>query len=183
MKTLWMPSLVVAAVFGLACVAGAGERGMGPPAGPLQQILEHAKELNLTADQRTKVEALSKEMGGARDGAMREKLKDNPELAREMKEARQSGDQAKIKEAREKMREKMGANAPGAPAEGKRGEVMQKLTQILTPEQMKQVKEMREKNAQEGGGPRRGKDGAGGGDANKGNKPDASKGVPNPFDN
>jgi Spy/CpxP family protein refolding chaperone len=172
------------AALGFVCLTQAGERGAGPPPGPLQQILANAKELNLTEGQRTKVEALSKEIGAGREGgAMREKLKDHPELAREMKEARDSGDQAKIKAAREKMREQLGVNAPGAAADGKPREILQKLQSIQTPEQMQKVREMREKNMQQGGGPRRGGRDSAPSSGEKNNKPDPSKGVPELFEN
>ena len=175
--------LLIVASLAFVGIARAGQRLSGPPPGPLQQILEHAKELNLTEEQHTKVDALSKEIGGAREGNMREKLKEHPELAREMKEARDSGDEAKIKAAREKMREKLGPNAPGAAADGKPREIMQKLQQILTPDQMQKIREMREKNMQQGGGPRRGGKDAPPSSGEKNNKPDPSKGVPELFEN
>src|SRR5258708_2652813 len=115
------------AVVALSClafsVARAGQPfGSGAGTGPLQNILQHADELKLTEDQKTKIQALMKETG-PESPAMREKMKDNPELlkiTRELKEARESKDEAKLKELREKMREAMakdggpGKGAPGA---------------------------------------------------------------------
>src|SRR5262245_54785548 len=126
MKTNWVLAALVVAVFGLFSVK-AGERPAGPRGGgPVQEILDHAKELNLTADLKTKLEALQKEMSGQRGDAagMREKMKDNPELrevAKEMKAARESGDEAKMKELREKIRAKT-AGADGKPGEAKPGD-------------------------------------------------------------
>src|SRR5213078_3281959 len=97
--TRLIPRIALIVALGCFGLVRAGEKGMAPP-GPLQQILEHAKQLNLTDEQRTKIEALSKEMGHE-GGPLREKLKEHPELAREMKEARDSGDEAKLKAARE----------------------------------------------------------------------------------
>lgn len=178
MKSRWIVLLSVS-MLGFACVR-AGERGMRPGAGgPLQQVLEHSKELGLSEEQKTKIEALIKENAPARENAMRERMKDNPELAKEMREAR--GDPEKMKAVREKMREKMEKDGPG---EAKRGEGVAKIADILSREQMQKLREIREKQGGEGGpGPRRGgREGQRGGSSNEGNKPDPSKGVPDPFD-
>lgn len=187
MKTHWKLSVI--AVAAMTCMtistARAGERG-GMGGGPLQHILDSAKELNLTEDQKTKLQALAKEHAANRDpAAMKEKFKNNPammETLKEMKAARESGDEAKMKELRAKMMANGGGEG-GGKGENAHGEILQKLMQILTPEQMKKLKEMRENSGEHKGLERRGKEGK---EAEKGddksNKPDASKGVPVPFE-
>ncbi|HLX63972.1 MAG TPA: hypothetical protein VKX17_22055 [Planctomycetota bacterium] len=175
------------AILALALVARAADKPAGPPAGPLQQILEHAKELGLTDDQKTKIEALIKENGAAGPGAFREKLREHPELLKEMKEARDSGDETKIKEVRAKIAEKLGmkdAGGPAAAADGKRGEIIGKLAQILTPDQMQKLKEFRQERMANGAGAGRGnKNDNSNSNSNSNNKPDTSKGAPSVFDN
>ena len=184
MKTRWIFMTMAVLAFGCVNVARAGDKPAAPPPGPLQQILDHAKELGLTDDQKTKVEALIKENGGAA-GAFREKLREHPEMLKEMKEARDSGDETKIKETRQKIAEKLGVtNAGGAGADGKRGEVIGKLAQILTPEQMQKLKEFRQERMADGARPGRGNKSDSSNSSSSGNnKPDTSKGAPSVFDN
>ncbi len=162
--------------------AADGEKKRERPAGgPVQNILDHAKELNLTDDQKTKLEALAKATPAREPGAMREQMKEHPELRdtmKEMKAARESGDQAKVKELRAKIQTTIGAEPAKdgtKPAEA-RAEAAAKIATILTPEQMKKLKELRESGAM---GPAAKGPGA---PAENKNKPDASKGVPDPFD-
>lgn len=169
---------------GLTLSTRAGERerkGGMANGGPIQHILEASKELNLTEDQKKKLHAIAKEFTAGHDfESIREKAKDNPELRevmKEMKAARDSGDEAKMKELREKFRSKAGDGEKGR--DGAKGGVLAKLKDILTPEQMMKLKEIREKNGEGRGG----REGAGrDGDEEKRSKPDASKGVPDPFD-
>jgi len=183
-------ALIALAAIVLALDARAGQPGGkadGPRAGLIEQILEHATELNLTADQKTKLEALQKENVAKLGENMREKMKNDPaarEVMKEMREARQSGDEAKIAAAREKVKEKLGADGlPGAgkPGEGG-GDMREKLQKILTPEQMVKVKEIMENNRgkMREGGPR-GKGGES--KEEKGQKPDPTKEPPKVFDN
>ena len=151
--------------------------------GPVQRILDHATELNLSADQKTKLEALQKETTAKMGGEMREKFKDNPEaqeIFKELKAARDSGDETKLKAAREKYRAFALKNGAGdgkiaAGGAAKMGELREKLSAILNPEQLKQVKEILDA-ARSGAGA-----GAGGG-TEKGQKPDTSKEAPKVFE-
>lgn len=175
----------------LAMSAHAGQpRGDGPQGGLIGQILQHATELNLTADQKTKLEALQKENAGKLGDNMREKAKNDPamrEVMKEVREARQSGDEAKIAAAREKMREKMGTD--GTPGAGKPGEaggdLREKLSKILNPDQMAKVKDIMESNrGKMKDGPGGGRPGRGGDSKEeKGQKPDSNKEPPKVFDN
>ncbi len=189
MKSKWILTALAVVAMGCLSISSLGAAdggGLGKGNGPLQQLLDHAKELNLTDDQKTKVEALQKEIGGAmRDpAAMREKLKEHPELReimKELKAARDAGDEAKLKELREKLRAAQGPDAPAKPGEGGRGEIIQKLAQILTPDQMQKLRALREQSG--GPGPRAGGPGGKAPAADdKRAKPDASTGVPDPFD-
>ncbi len=183
MKTHWMLSAIAVATIACTTIsaARAGERG-GMGGGPIQHILDAAKELNLTEDQKTKLHALAKELGATHDpAAMKEKFKNNPamlETLKEMKAARESGDETKLKELRAKLMASGGEG--GGKGEGAHGEIVQKLMQILTPEQMKKLKEMRENAGERKGIELRPTDSDKGN--NKSNKPDASKGVPVPFE-
>lgn len=163
--------------------AQAGEKGKGAGAdreGPIQRILSHATELNLSADQKTKLEAIQKENAAKVGVDLREKFKDNPEaraIFKELKEARDSGDEAKLKTAREKYREFALKNSDGKAAAGgaaKMGELREKLAEILTPMQLKQVKEILDAA--------RAKTGGNGGGTEKGQKPDSSKEAPMVFE-
>lgn len=184
MKTRWVVlTITVAASSLLSFSACAAERGGLAGGGPLQHILDAAKELNLTEDQRTKIQALAKELGAGHDpAAMKEKFKNDPakmELLKEFKAARESGDEAKLKELRAKLFAGAGGEGAGK-GEGIR-DMFQKLRDILTPDQLAKLKEMREKNGERPGAGARSKEGDKGAD-NKSNKPDASKGVPVPFE-
>lgn len=169
--------------FGLHSVRAA-ER---PAGGPLQKILDIAQELELSEDQKTSLKALVKEFTAEHAGkeGMREKAKSNPEMMetlKELKAARESGDEAKLKELRQKLVAEGGG--AGGKGEGGRGEIIKKLAEILTPAQLKKLKELREANGGGGGGrgERGGKNKTESDSNDKTNKPDASKGVPNPFE-
>ncbi len=173
--TRWM--LLSMAVVAMSCATlTAFERGAGAGNGPIQHILDNAKELNLSDDQKTKLQALVKEVAGSHDkGAMAEKIKNNPELRetfKEMKAAKEAGDEAKLKELRQKLM--AGEGKAGAGKGEGHGEILQKLAQILTPEQMKKLKEMRESRENKGSAASNSND--------KASKPDASKGVPKVFE-
>ena len=113
--------------------------------------------------------------------AMREKIRNNPELRetlREMKAARESNDEARMKELRQKIASEMGGAGGIAKGEAGHGEFIKKLAAILTPDQMQKLKAMREAKGE-------GRAAAGAGQSaapDKTQKPDASKGVPNPFE-
>lgn len=174
MKTTLICTLLAMCVFGASQAAEnkAGKRDFPMAGGPLQHILEHAKELNLTAEQKTKLEALVKEMAG---GDKREKLKENPEareLFKEMMEARKSGDEEKLKLLRQKMMEKVGGG------NGQEG-LLPKIASILTPEQMKQVREIAQEARAKMGEKFGGKDG--GKPEDKSTRPDPNKGAPEVF--
>lgn len=187
MKTRWMLMATTCVALGCLTLKAADRPNAG--GGPIQHIIDNAKELNLTDDQKTKLQALVKDFTAGHDASgMREKAKNNPELRetlKEMKAAKDSGDEAKMKELRQKLMSETGGaaagkdGAKGAGAGAGHGEFIQKLAQILTPDQMQKLKDMREA----GGG------GAGGrgskpdtSSTDKANKPDASKGVPKPFE-
>lgn len=175
-----VPTLAVALVFTLAASTaraeagqGGGKFGMGKAGGPFEFILEHSKDLNLTADQKKSIEDLKQKAM-----ANIEKFRQDPELRKlmqEMKDARQSGDTEKMKSLREELRGKMGNG------EGKDGP-LEEIKKILNADQLAKVKELR---AAEGGGKGEGKGmrekhAAGGGDEQA--RPDPAKGAPPVFD-
>jgi hypothetical protein len=112
------------------------ERAMG--GGPIEFILEHEKELNLTDAQKKQL----KEQEGKNKEKM-EKMMKSPEMRaqmEEMREARKSGDEEKMQEFRRKMMEKM------AGGEGQRpGAMLGELASILKPDQLAKLRELREK--------------------------------------
>ena len=176
---------LVLSVLACALSLSAGERpnkkgegdGPGGPGGKrvpeIDFILDHAKELNLTADQIKKINEQKNKIEDRREKMMKDPA--NKELYKEMMAARKSGDEDKLRELREKVKEKMAAG--GGAGEDMRDE----FVRILTPEQLAKLKEIRET---EGPGMRKGeRGGPGGKGGGEGQKPDPKKGVPSLFDN
>jgi Spy/CpxP family protein refolding chaperone len=159
---------------------GQGQGGQGgdqpgprrpPPGGPLQEILDHAKELNLTEDQVAQLEALKKDFRpppppGDKAGK-REKRGDKPNGDGQKPAGDMGGDKP------EKPRD-----PPPPPPNEKQAELFAKIREILTPEQMEKLREIHEKQPKPPGG----KGGQGGGGDKGGNKPDNSKGAPKVFE-
>jgi Spy/CpxP family protein refolding chaperone len=179
-------SMLRATVFCSVCLAfsapslTAGEKGerkkmMEAPGGQeFDFIKKHEKELNLTGEQKKKIEALEEKSQKFRD-----KMKEDPDtrmLFKEVKEARQAGDEAKLHEIQKKIREHMQKQAGGEPP-------IAELKNILTPQQLIKLKELREA---EGGGDMKGmrerrKEKAEG-PAKPQERPDPNKGAPSLYD-
>jgi Spy/CpxP family protein refolding chaperone len=185
MKTVVRAFLLSVLALGLTLSAGEkgnkkdGEGKGGPGGGGMMKrtpeldfVLDHAKDLNLTGDQKKKINDLKDKVETQREKVMKDP--ENRELMKEVMAAKKSGDEEKLRELHQKVREKM--NKGGG--EDMAGE----LFKILQPDQLAKLKELREAE----GGPRGGKMAGGkggGGKAPEGQKPDASKGVPSLFDN
>jgi len=183
----WMTGLAMVAVVCTATgTARAFERGAAMAGGPLQHIIEARKELDLTEAQVTKLKALVKEFEASHDtGAIKDKIKNNPEMRetmREMKAAKESGDENRMKELRKKMLGEEGGKGGIAKGEGGHGDFIKKIAEILTPEQMQKMKAMREAKGDGPGGKLGGKGKGDNAPTDKAQKPDATKGVPNPFE-
>jgi len=181
MKTLVRAFLLSVLALGLTLNAGekpnkgdggGGKGGIGKRTPELDFILDHAKDLNLTGDQKRQIDALKEKIESAREKIMKDP--ENRELMKEVAAARKNNDEEKMKELREKVREKM-AKSGGE-------DIAADIFKILQPDQLAKLKELRES---EGGG--RGKMAAGGkgpgGKPAEGQKPDPNKGVPSLFDN
>ncbi len=103
--------------------------GTQAPGGGMRQLLQRLpEELNLTPEQRTQYDALVAEQRAA--GA--ERMREMQALREQMRQAREQGDTAKAAELEQQIR----GQAPG-------GEFMQKLEQLLTPEQKTKLAELR----------------------------------------
>src|SRR5262249_27059482 len=100
-------------------------------------ILEHAQDLGLTSDQKTKLTEIETKVKAAR-----EKMKDDPdvkEIGRELYELKESGaDEEAMRPVRKRMREAMKKKA-GMSMES----VMQEMAKILSPVQHKNLAELR----------------------------------------
>lgn len=185
MTTLLRALLLCSLTLGLSLSAGEkgnnkgegnkGEGGKGGGMGMLKRTpeidfaLEHAKELNLTAEQKKKLNDLKNKIEDQREKAMKD-----PEAREVMKEvmaARKSGDEEKLRQLHEKVREKMGGKNGGE-------ELMADFPKIFTPDQLAKLKELHKAE----GGPSKGGKGAGG-KSPEGQKPDPKKGVPSLFEN
>lgn len=150
-----------------------GGMGMGKRTPEIDLALDHAKELNLTPEQKKKLNDLKNKVEDQREKAMKDP--ETRELFKETMAARKSGDEEKLKQLQQKVREKMAAKGGGE-------DLSSEFVKILQPDQLAKLKELREAE----GGPRGGKMAGGGGGkgaAPEGKKPDASKGVPSIFDN
>ena len=144
--------LLCASVMGFE--KGEGRKGMdgqgpgGPQRKPFDMVLNHAKELDLTEDQKSKLLAMQKEEEGKMEqerAAMREKMKDDPEAKehfREMMEARKNNDTAKMEELKKQMREKMEKNGGGEKMKARGEDMKAKIAQVLTQEQMAKLKDV-----------------------------------------
>ncbi len=107
------------------------QEGPGAQAGGanLRQLIQRLpEELNFTPEQREQYDALLAEQRAA--GA--ERMRQMQELREQIRQAREQGDTAKAAELEQQMR----GQAPGS-------EFMQKLEQILTPEQKAKLAELR----------------------------------------
>ncbi len=175
MKTMSVAVLLSVAFLSATLSARAGEKG-GMRDGPIGKILEHAKELGLTDEQTKKLEALKTELRGKMGGGMeklREVAQSDPKLREELKEAR--GNPEKMKEVMQKVREKTGGAGAG---NGPRGELIEKLKEILTPDQLVKVKAILEEGREKGAGGR----GQGGKAEPKGAEPDRNSAPPKVFE-
>jgi hypothetical protein len=123
--------------------AAEGKRNKGDKPlreGGIEFIVEHAQDLALTADQKTKLTELESKVKAAR-----EKMKDDPdvkEIGRELYELKESGaDEEAMRPVRKKMREAM---------EKKSGMTMesvgQEIGKILSPVQLKKLAELRKES-------------------------------------
>lgn len=189
LKTLHTHALVaVALVIGVAVQAGdaPNTKGKGknkPGAGAANEkegiefILDHEKDLDLSATQKKQLEDIN-----AKIAKEREKLIQDPEmleLFKEQKEAKDSGDQEAVHAARKKIRQAMEKKG-GLKFEN----VVAEVGRILTPPQLKKLAELRKdagmdpnpvKTARE----EKKEDTA---DANR-SHPDVNKGAPSLYDN
>jgi Spy/CpxP family protein refolding chaperone len=167
---------VLAAALSLSAGEKPGNKGDGPGPGgkrgapEFDFILDHAKDLNLTPDQTRRIKELKEKVESKREAVM--KSPENRELYKELMAARKSGDEEKLKDLREKVKEQMAKSGGGGE------DLKDQLMQILQPDQLAKLKEIRES---EGGGMKKGERGPGG-KAPEGKKPDPSKGTPKLFE-
>ena len=98
-------------------------------------IEKHEKELNLTPEQKKKLDALKKKFEELRESMRKDP--DTRELFKELKEAREAKDEAKLKALREKVREMLAKKSGGE-------SILAETMKILAPEQLKKLKELRE---------------------------------------
>lgn len=169
--------------------AGGGQEGGGPgggerqPGGPggfgallapppgmvLDFILQHDGDLNLTAEQKAKLEELKKnlppppEKPPAPDAELKE-------LFKKMREAMKNGDTETAKALRQQIAEKLKQANPEA------GKTMEAIKAVLTPEQLEKFRELWRSTAK--GGEGRGQGGQGGG--NQGGQRGGSRGGGGP---
>ena len=146
---------------------------MDGPAQEFEFIKKHDKELDLTAEQKKKIDALQEKAEKTR-----EKMRDDPDtrkLFTEVKEARKSGNEAKLQELQAKVREMMQKQTGGEP-------IMAELRNILTPQQLAKLKDLREAEGMKGPRERR-KEKADGGATKTQERPDPAKGAPSLYDN
>jgi Spy/CpxP family protein refolding chaperone len=170
--------MMVLCVFSAALFAGdKGERKMGKmmegPGQEFEFIKKHDEELDLTSEQKKKIDALQEKAEKTR-----EKMKDDPDtrkLFTEIKEARKGNDEAKLQELQGKVREMMQKQTGGEP-------IMGELRNILTPKQLIKLKELREGEGMKGPRERR-KEKMDGGAEKTQERPDPAKGAPSLYDN
>jgi hypothetical protein len=178
-----MIAIIFMAVQGASAGDGTGGKGKnkGPAAGGnnkegVEFILQHEKDLDLTADQVKKLEDVS-----AKVNTQREKLRDDPEmqeLYKDAKEAQDSGDKDAIRAARKKIREAVEKKS-GLKVEN----VIADVAKILNPKQLKKLAELRKENGMENPAKTAAADKqAEKEDANH-KKADVAKGPPNLYDN
>ena len=170
-----IPTVVLSltcALLSMPVSAGPGKGGKGGMMGdgPIAFILEHGKDLNLTADQIKSLEALKEKVAAAVEKAMQD-----PEVRKimqEMRDARKSGDKDKMQSLREELqglRQKDGAGE----------KLFGALKDILNADQLSKLKELRQES---GKGLGAGRAGGKGETTSTGERPDPSKGPPPVFD-
>ena len=150
MKRLMIAIAAIALLTTAAVRAGEGKenhpaKGPGSPGGPRFDMplvgpkLEN--ELALTAEQKTKLDALQAEFSKQRD-KLRAEQKDNPDMVKlrdEMKAAHQANDKEKIRQLHEQLMER------DHPILDLRKQSMDKVRALLTDEQKKKLDEARDR--------------------------------------
>ena len=180
MKTVVRAFLLNVLALGLTLAAGEkGNKGEGGKGGMMKRtpeidfILDHAKDLSLTGEQKKKINDVKDKMENQREKNMKDP--ENRELMKEVMAAKKSGDEEKLRQLQLKVREKMNKNG---------GEdLMSEVLKALQPEQLAKLKELRESEGGPRGGKMAGGKGGAGGKTPEGQKPDPKKGVPSLFDN
>ena len=156
--------------------AGANANADAPKLG-VEFILEHAQDLSLDADQKTKLTELNTKIEAQKD-----KLKQDPEireLFRDAKEAKDSGDETAMHAARKRLREAMEKKS-GLKIE----DMMQDVAKILHPDQLQKLAELRKKADMDPNPGKTLKDQKSEekADVASQQQPDRSKGTPNLYD-
>lgn len=169
----------------LSASAGDGTPGKGKNKGPaaggnnregVEFILEHEKDLDITSDQKQKLEDLSTKIT-----TQREKLRQDPEmqeLYKDAKEAQDSGDKEAVRAARKKIREAM-EKKTGVKLEN----VIADVAKILHPDQLKKLAELRKNAGMENPLKTAAADKQAEKDDANHKHADVSKGPPNLYDN
>lgn len=170
--------LIVAATFCVLAVPGllAGDKGdrkeFKGPGQDFEFIKKHEKELNLTSEQKKKISELEK-----KSEKLRDKMKSDPDtrkLFMEVKEARSAGDEARLEKLHGKIKEMMEKQNGGETMLGE-------LRNILAPQQLIKLKELRESEGMKGIRERRAEKGKT--PSKEPERPDPSKGAPSLYDN
>lgn len=144
-RMMWAVGILTALTFSTAWAAeGEARDGKGEGKGPrgqargnqIEALLKHAADLNLTAEQKTKIEALKQKFEKEREAIQQDP--EAKELFKQIAEARKANDEAKLKELREKVREAIKKKIGEGGTEGPLAEIKA----ILTPEQLAKLKEL-----------------------------------------